>query len=110
MKFIADICTCENGRDKILTVCQCGPDGDIEHEVIIQRGPKEYDVLDDAPGPRISCERLGLDLTPGPDDIVFSADVMTIILPGDENIEVEISDLDDQEQQDLRIVAQELFK
>ena len=48
MHFNADICTCENGSDKILSVCQCGPDGEIEHEVIIQRGPKEFDMLDDA--------------------------------------------------------------
>ena len=72
MHFNADICTCESGSDKILSVCQCGPDGEIEHEVIIQRGPREFDVLDDTPGPRISCEELGLDLEPGPEEIVFS--------------------------------------
>ena len=44
MHFNADICTCENGSDKILSVCQCGPGGEIEHEVIIQRGPKELEA------------------------------------------------------------------
>lgn len=110
MHFIADICTCENTRDKILSVAQCGPDGDIEHEVIIQRGPREFDVLDDAPGPRISCDDLGLDLVPGPEEIVFSGFLMTIILPGDENIEVDISGMDEDEQNELRVVAQELFR
>lgn len=109
MKFIADISTCENTRDKILSVCQCGVDGEIEHELIIQRGPKEFDVLDDTPGPRVSCDDLGLDLAAGPEDIVFSGFTMTVVLSGEENIEVDISGLDDDEQRELKIVAQELF-
>ena len=44
MRFRADIATLEDKRDKILSVCQLGPDGEIEYEVIIQRGPKEYNV------------------------------------------------------------------
>jgi hypothetical protein len=67
MKFKADIATCEDGRDKILSVCQSNPDGDVLHEIIIQRSPKEFDVLTGDPGPRISCEDLGLDLEPGPE-------------------------------------------
>ncbi len=55
MKFRADITDCENGRDKVLSVCQVAPDGDIEHKVIIQRQPKEFDFFDDQPGPKISC-------------------------------------------------------
>ena len=110
MKLVADICTCENTQDKILSVAQCGPDGEIEREVIIQRGPKEFDVLDETPGPRISCDDLGLELAPGPEEVVFSGFLMTIILSGDENIEVDISGLDGYEQKDLRVVAQELFK
>ncbi len=110
MNFIADICMCENTRDKILSVAKCGPDGEIEHEVIIQRAPKEFDVLDDNPGPRISCEDLDIDLAPGPNEIVFSGFLMIIILSGDENIEVDISGLDDAEQKELRVVAQELFR
>ncbi|MCX6996545.1 MAG: hypothetical protein NTV49_05555 [Kiritimatiellaeota bacterium] len=110
MKFRADITSCENGRDKILSACQCGPDGVIEHEFIIQRGPKEYDVLDDLPGPRISCEELGLDLAPGPVNITFSEGRMTIALFAVENIEVDISRLSKKEQRELHIVAKELFK
>lgn len=110
MKFRADISTCENERDKILSVCQSDPSGEIEHEVIIQRGPKEYDLFDDTPGPRISCEDLGLDLVPGPDEIRFSEDTMTIVLSDLENIEVDISKLSQDEQKELKTVAKELFK
>jgi len=110
MKFIADICTCENGHDKILSVCHCGPDGEIVHEVIIQRGPKEFDVLDDTPGPIISCDDLGLDLEPGPEEIMFSGNIMTIVLSGTGNIEVDMSKLNDDEHRELRILAQELFR
>jgi len=110
MKFKADICTCENTHDKILSVCQCGVDGDIEHEVIIQRGPKEYDMIDDALGPKITCDDLGLDLAPGPEEIIFSGLIMTIVLSETECIEVDISGLDDDDQQKLRVVAKELFK
>jgi hypothetical protein len=110
MHFIADICTCENTRDKILSVAQCGPNGVIEHEVIIQRAPKEFDLFDDNPGPKISCDDLDIDLLPGPEKIVFSGFLMTIILSGDENIEVDISRLDDDEQKELRVVARELFR
>jgi hypothetical protein len=34
MKFKADIATCEDGRDKILSVCQSNPDGDVLHDII----------------------------------------------------------------------------
>ncbi len=110
MKITADICTCENTQDKILSVCKIGVDGEIEHEVIIQRGPKEFDVLDDAPGPKISCDDLGLHLAPGPEEIKFSGPIMTIVLSGTDCIEVDISGLDDDDQQELRVVAHELFK
>ena len=110
MKFRADITTCENDRDKVLSVCQCGPDGDIEHQVIIQRGPKEFDVLDDSPGPKISCEELGLDIVPGPERIMFLEGKMTIALSEGENIEVDISQLPEEEQGELRTVAKELFR
>ena len=110
MKIRADICELENGRDKILSVCQCGPHGEIEHEVIIQRGPKEYDRFDDHPGARISCEDLHLDIVPGPERIEFSGDSMTIILSGHENIEVDIARLTNEEQEKLRTVAKALFK
>jgi len=110
MKMIADICECENTRDKILSVDQCGPDGEIEHEVIIQRGPKEYDQFDDEPGPKISCDDLGLDIVPGPTDIVFSGSLMRIVLPDAEDIEVDISGLDDEEVHQMKVVAEELFK
>ena len=82
MKMIADLCTCENGRDKILSVCECDSYGDFVHEVIIQRGPKEYDVFDDAPGPKISCDDLALELVSGPDYIVFRDMTMTFHLSG----------------------------
>lgn len=110
MRFRADITTCEMGRDKILSVCQCGPDGEIEHELIIQRGPKEYDIVDEAPGPRISCHDLGLDLSPGPDDIRFSGGMMTIIVSGSESIEVDISGLSGDEQRELKTVAKAVFE
>ena len=99
----------ENGRDKILAVCQSGPDG-IEYEVIIQRGPKEFDLFDEHPGPKISCDDLGLDVTPGPDEITFSGDIMTIVLSAQENIEVDISNLSRSEQCELKKVAKDLFK
>ena len=110
MKFRADICELENGRDKILSVCQCGPHGEIEHEVIIQRGPKEYDEFDDHPGPKISYEDLHLDIVPGPERIEFSGDSMMIVLSGSENIEADISRLTQEEQEKLRTVAKALFK
>lgn len=65
MKFRADICELENGRDKILSVCQCGPHGDIEYEVIIPRGPKEYDGFDDHPGPEFRAKISISTLSPG---------------------------------------------
>jgi len=109
MRFRADITGCENGRDKILSVCQSGPDG-IEYEVIIQRGPKEFEFFEEHPGPKISCDDLGLDLTPGPDEITFSGDIMTIVLSTQENIEVDVSQLTREEQRELKKVAKELFK
>ncbi len=109
MRFRADIVQCENGRDKVLSVCQAGPD-DIEHEVIIQRGPKEYEHLEEYPGPTISCDDVGLDLVSGPDAITFKGDIMTIVLFGNENVEVDISDLSQEDQRDLQEVARELFK
>jgi len=42
MRFITDISNFKNGRDKILSVCQCDPSGVIQYEVITQRGPKEF--------------------------------------------------------------------
>lgn len=110
MKFKADMAECENGRDKILSVWQIGPDGSLQHQVIIQRGPKEYDARDDAPGPKISCEELGLDLAPGPKRILIGRGVMTIVLSEEEKIEVDISGLPKNEQHDLKVVAEELLK
>lgn len=110
MKFRADIMTCENDRDKILSVCESGMDGEIKHEVIIQRGPKEYDAYDDSAGPKISCDELDLDLVPGPESITFSGDTMTIILSEPENIEVDISLLSREEKRELRAVAKAIFK
>ena len=109
MKFKADITDCETGRDRILSVCQSGPDG-IEHEVIIQRGPKEFEFFEEYPGPKISCDDLGLDLTPGPDDITFLGEIMTIVLSAQENIEVDISNLSPTEQRNLKKVAKALLK
>lgn len=109
MKFSADISTCENGRDKILSVCQSGADG-TRHEVIIQRGPKEFDFIEEFPGPRISCNDLGLDLVLGPNAITFSGSIMTIVLSTPENIEVDISQLPRVERRALKKVAKELFK
>jgi len=108
MKFKADIATCEDGRDKILSVCQSNPDGDVLHEIIIQRSPKEFDFLTGDPGPRISCEDLGLDLEPGPESIAFSGDLMTIIVAGHEQIEVDLSLLDMEDRKALQEVAKRL--
>ena len=110
MKFRADITTCEDERDKILSVCQVGSDGEIEHEVIIQRGPKEFDIIDDDPGPKISCEYLGLDIAPGPKTINFSEDAMTIVLDGPENIQVDLSPLSPEQRSELEVVAKVIFK
>ena len=110
MKLRADICNIETGRDKVLSVCQCTSAGDIVEEVIIQRGPKEFDVFDDHPGPRISCKTLNLDIAPGPETIVFSGDFMTIVLTGPEDIEVDISPLTQKERDGLKRVARLLFK
>lgn len=109
MKLRADITKCENGRDTILSVAQSGPEG-IEYKVIIQRGPREYEAFDDFPGPRISCDALDLDLAPGPESIRFSGDIMTIVLSEPENIEVDISRLTRERQEDLKTVAKALFK
>ena len=110
MKMRADIATLEDKRDKILSVCQMGSEGDIEHEIIILRGPKEFDFIDDQPGPRISCEDLGLDLEPGPEAVTFSGDCMKIVIAGHENIEVDISRLSPEERKDLVKVAEALFQ
>jgi hypothetical protein len=110
MKFRADITTCENDQDKILSVCQSSVNGEVEHEVIIQRGPKEYDAFDDVPGPKITCDELGLDLVPGPERIIFSGNTMTIVLSEPENIEVDISRLTKGEIRELRAVAKAIFK
>jgi hypothetical protein len=108
MKLRADIATCENERDTILSVFQSGPDG-IEREVIIQRGPREFEVLEEDPGPKISCEELGLDLVRGPEKITFSGDSMTIVLSDAESIEVDISELTKHEKEELKVVAKILF-
>ncbi len=109
MRFRADITECENARDTILSVCQSGPDG-IEHEVIIQRGPREYEFVEEHPGPKISCDDFGLDLVPGPEKITFSGDIMTIVLSGFDDIEVDMSILTREERNELKTVAKELFK
>ncbi len=109
MKFKADITQCENGRDTILSVCQSGLGG-IKHEVIIQRGPREFEPFEEYPGPKISCDELGLDLVPGPERITFSGDIMTIVLSEPENIEVDISKLTREEQKKMKAVAKALFK
>jgi len=93
MKFRADFANCENGKDKILSVCESATNGEIVHEVIIQRGPKEFDRFDEAPGPKISCDELGLDIVPGPDKIKFSGDTMTIVLSELEDIEIDIKEV-----------------
>ena len=110
MQFKADIATCEDGRDKILSVCQSNPDGDVLHEIIIQRGPKEFDFLTDDPGPRISCADLDLDLEPGPESIRFSGDLMTISVAGHEQIEVDLSPLGTEDRKALQKVAKRLFE
>jgi hypothetical protein len=110
MKFKADIATCEDGRDQILSVCQSNPDGDVLHEIIIQCGPKEFDFLTESPGPLISCEALGLDLEPGPESVRFSGDVMTIVVAGHEGLEVDLSPLDNADRKALREVAKLLFE
>jgi len=110
MKFRADISVCEDDEDKVLSVSQCDAEGYVQDQIIIQRGPKEFDALDDAPGPRISCEALGLDLAPGPEEITFSGDLMTIVLSDGENIEVDISGLERDEKSELRAVAKKLFE
>ena len=109
MKLRADISHCENGFDTILSVCQTGPDG-IEHEVIIQRSPREYEAFEDVPGPKVSCDELGLDIAPGLERIDFSGACMTIVLSGKEKIEVDISNLTREEQEELRVVAKALFR
>ncbi len=110
MRFKADIATCENGRDKILSVCQSNPDGYIQHEIIIQRGPKEFDFLIEHPGPQISCADLGLELEPGPESIRFSGDLMIITVAGHEEIQVDLSALDAETRQALQKVAKTLFE
>ena len=109
MKFKADIATCEDGRDKILSVCQSNPGGDILHEIIIQRAPKELDFLVEDLGPKISCAELGLELDPGPKSIRFAGDVMTILVAGHEEIQVDLSGLDAGSKAALRKVAKKLF-
>lgn len=110
MKFRADFINCENGSDKILSVCESGVNGEIVHEVIIQRGPKKFDRFDDMPGPKISFDELGLDITPGPEKIEFSDDIMTIVLSKLENIEIDISRLSKREKRQLMALAKIIFK
>ena len=110
MKFKADIATCESGKDKILSVCQSNPGGDVRHEIIIQRGPKEFDFLIEHPGPQISCADLGLDLVPGPESIQFSGDLMMITVSGHEEIQVDLSALDPNTRKQLWKVAKKLFR
>jgi hypothetical protein len=110
MKFRADIATLEDKRDKILSVCQCGPEGEIEYEVIIQRAPKKFEIFEDIPGPKISFTPLGLKLAPGPAAIRFSGNIMTIVTTGHEDIEVDLSPLADGERALLLKVAEKLFK
>ncbi|MBL7134547.1 MAG: hypothetical protein ISS78_10655 [Phycisphaerae bacterium] len=109
MRFRADITTCEQASDTILSVCQCGPDG-IEYEVIIQRAPPEFEQFDPCPGPKLSCDQLGLHLVPGPEGITFSGGAMTIVVSRPENIEVDISRLSLDEQNELKAVAKALFQ
>ncbi len=105
MKIRADISITEDGEDKVLSVCQCGAAGDIEADVIIQRGPKEYEAFDDQPGPRISCAAAGLDLEPGPELINFEGNTMRIMVAGAEPIEVDIGGLPEDEQLELKRMA-----
>lgn len=109
MKFKADIATCEDGRDKILSVCQSNHCGDVLHEIIIQRAPKELDFLVEDPGPKITCEELGLELEPGPKSIRFAGDVMRILVTGHEEIQVDLSGLNAGTKKALRKVAKKLF-
>jgi hypothetical protein len=108
--FTAHISTCENGRDKVLPVCQCGAEAEIEHELIISRGPKESDMFEETRGPRITYEQVGLAMSPGPKEILFSGDTMTVVVSSKESIEVDISELEDEEKQDLKAVAKALFR
>ncbi len=110
MKFKANICACENGFDKVLSVCQSAPAAGILNEVIIQRGPKQFDVFDDVPGPKISFDEYGLDMEPDPEKIIVAGDIMTIVLSGQEDIEVDISGLTREEKMELQVVAIEIFK
>jgi len=111
MRIRADISTIENdGREQVLSVCQCGPEGMIEHEIIIQRHAREYDIVEESPGPKISCDQLGLDIVPGPENIIFEGGVMNIILSGSEDIEVDISHLPGDEQTELKKVAKAVFE
>jgi hypothetical protein len=99
----------ENGKD-ILSVCQSNPGGDVRHDIIIQRGPKEFDFLIEHPGPRISYEDLGLDLVPGPESIRFSSDLMVITVAGHKDIQVDLSALDHNSRKQLRKAAKKLFR
>ena len=42
--------------------------------------------------------------------IIFKGSIMTVIIAGYENIEVDISRLSDDEQRRLKVVAKEMFK
>ena len=108
--FKAHISTCENEADKVLSVCQCDSDGGIEHELIIQRGPKEFELFDDMSGPRISYDQIGLDMAPGPKEILFAGDTMTVVVSSKESIEIDISELDGEEIRELKAVAKALFE
>ena len=110
MRFKANIATCEDGRDKILSVCQSMPDGEIRHQIIIQRGPKEYDFLMDHIGPEITCADLGLDLDPGPQSIDLAGDLMIIHVAGHPEIQVDLSALDGRTRKALRKVVKALFR
>ncbi len=109
MKFAADTTTCESGMDTVLWLCQSGSNR-IEHEVIIHRGPREFERFRQHAGPTLSCEELGLNLVPGPENIVFAGEVMNIVMSGPDDIEVDISRLTREEQKDLKVAARELFE
>jgi hypothetical protein len=61
------------------------------------------------PGPRISCAELGPELEPGPKSIRFSGDMMTILVAGHEEIQVDLSGLDAGSKKPLRKVEKKLF-
>jgi hypothetical protein len=51
----------------------------------------EFDFLVADPGPKIPCAELGLELAPGLGSMQFSGDVITIVVAGRDEIQVDLS-------------------